>query len=149
MTLTIDKGANCDLYNSCKKTRYASQVSAMSNAIGFTTFQGAEAYVRIPVFIFMNYTDEKTALNLDFDRCDLKVPEDNILHGFNITKDCGCNSCAEQCRYDLAAKSSSVFLGFNGLTVLIVYAIVFIGTISLFILKKFFGNKDIEESDED
>lgn len=37
--VTINKKTNCDLFNSCKKTKYATQVTAMSNAIGFTTFQ--------------------------------------------------------------------------------------------------------------
>jgi len=39
INLTINKDTNCDLFKSCKKTKYATQVTAMSNAIGFTTFQ--------------------------------------------------------------------------------------------------------------
>ena len=39
LNLTINSNTNCDLFKSCKKTKYATQVSAMSNAIGFTTFQ--------------------------------------------------------------------------------------------------------------
>jgi len=37
--MKINSQMNCKLFNSCKKTKYASQVAAMSNAIGFTTFQ--------------------------------------------------------------------------------------------------------------
>lgn len=37
--LHLNNKMNCDLFNSCKKTKYANQLTAMSNAIGFTTFQ--------------------------------------------------------------------------------------------------------------
>jgi hypothetical protein len=37
--LYLNNKMNCDLFNSCKKTKYANQLTAMSNAIGFTTFQ--------------------------------------------------------------------------------------------------------------
>jgi hypothetical protein len=37
--LHLNKKMNCDLFNSCRKTKYANQLAAMSNAIGFTTFQ--------------------------------------------------------------------------------------------------------------
>ncbi len=39
VNLTMNKVTNCDLFKSCKKTKYATQVTAMGNAIGFTTFQ--------------------------------------------------------------------------------------------------------------
>jgi hypothetical protein len=37
--LKLNTKMNCDLFKSCKKTKYAAQLNAMSSAIGFTTFQ--------------------------------------------------------------------------------------------------------------
>lgn len=39
LELTINSEVNCDIYNSCLKAPIVTQVSAMSTAIGFITFQ--------------------------------------------------------------------------------------------------------------
>jgi hypothetical protein len=39
VNMTLNQEMNCQLFNSCKKTKYASQVAAMNNAIGFISFQ--------------------------------------------------------------------------------------------------------------
>lgn len=39
LNLTLNNEMNCKLFNSCKKTKYATLVPSMQNAIGFTTFQ--------------------------------------------------------------------------------------------------------------
>ena len=39
VNLTLNSDTNCDLFKSCKKTRYASELPILNNAIGFTSFQ--------------------------------------------------------------------------------------------------------------
>ena len=50
VNLTLNKAMNCDIFKSCKKTRYASELPLLSNAIGFTSFQ-----VRILFKLNFNY----------------------------------------------------------------------------------------------
>ena len=39
INLHLNNKMNCDLFKSCKKTKYATQLTSMGNAVGFTTFQ--------------------------------------------------------------------------------------------------------------
>ncbi len=39
VNLTLNRDMNCEIFKSCKKTRYASELPLLSNAIGFTSFQ--------------------------------------------------------------------------------------------------------------
>ena len=39
LNMTINLKTNCELFDSCKKTKYATLVPSMQTAIGFTTFQ--------------------------------------------------------------------------------------------------------------
>jgi hypothetical protein len=39
LNLNVNKDMNCDMFKSCKKSPFTTQVSAMNNAIGFTTSQ--------------------------------------------------------------------------------------------------------------
>ena len=45
VNMTLNQEMNCQLFNSCKKTKYASQVAAMNNAVGFISFQVIILYV--------------------------------------------------------------------------------------------------------
>jgi len=58
--MKINSQMNCKLFNSCKKTKYASQVAAMSNAIGFTTFQVILQFLRL------NHRAQKPIENVQF-----------------------------------------------------------------------------------
>jgi hypothetical protein len=39
VNMELNNNMNCDLFNSCKKTKYATQVQSMGNAVGFISFQ--------------------------------------------------------------------------------------------------------------
>lgn len=132
--MTLNNQMNCDLFSSCKKTKYASQVSAMNNAIGFTTFQGTEAYRKTPIFINMDYTKEG-GLSFDVDKCDT-VPEDGkTLRGFPFSEECKCNTCQNACNYTVSS-TLAVMYGFNVMLVVLVLVGVFIATLGIFFLKK-------------
>ena len=102
LNLTINTEANCDLFNSCKKVKYVTQVSAMGNAIGFTTFQvfkifiiankGTEAYRKSQIIMFTKYS-QKNGMIFKNDQCDLKIPLSNrTRYGFEDLGNCTCNS---------------------------------------------------------
>jgi hypothetical protein len=46
LNMTINLKTNCELFDSCKKTKYATLVPSMQNAIGFTTFQVFQLLLR-------------------------------------------------------------------------------------------------------
>ena len=39
-TVTLNSESTCNLFESCKRTPYVTQVSAMQTAVGFVKFQG-------------------------------------------------------------------------------------------------------------
>lgn len=135
--LTLDKRMNCELFNSCKKTKYATQVPAMGNAIGFTTFQGTEAYRRSPVFINMSYADQ--GLNFTIDPCDYKN-ENKTLRGFRITEFCKCNSCDKACQFDIN-DSLPVMEGFSWLVVGFTYLFVLLASLLIYLCKCYYRKK--------
>jgi hypothetical protein len=132
INMTLDKGMNCKLFNSCKKTKYASQVVAMSNAIGFTTFQGTESYRKAPIFINMFYSNQ-SGMNFDVDLCNT-TSVNNTFRGYHVDSDCPCNSCDKSCFYDNKV-SLPVLEGFSLVTVMMFYVIVVICTFIINICK--------------
>ena len=57
LTLKIDPDTACEIYQSCKKTPYVSQVSAMNNAEGQLNFLGSNAVATGKEKITMIYTN--------------------------------------------------------------------------------------------
>lgn len=133
----LDQDTNCDLFNSCKKTKFAAQVPSMANALGFVNFQGVNAYTKMSVFIKMKL-DEKNndtikGLVFENDPCDT-VPVDGKVRGYEA-KNCTCNSCDKKCKYTSSANMDT-FEGLNGVVIVLVYLGVLIGTIVLYFAKK-------------
>jgi len=136
LTLKITNTANCALFKSCKKIKYATQVSAMQNAFGFTTFQGAQAYLRQPVFIKFEYSDTE-GIDQHYEPCDFD-PKGSTFHGFPFSKLCECNSCENKCDYLPASKAMDVLEGADGIQLLIVYVIVIVLTVFLYLMKDYY-----------
>jgi hypothetical protein len=105
----------------------------MSNAIGFTSFQGKQAYRKAPLYI-VTYYDNKIGLSFEADKCDT-YPADKTLHGFDISEKCTCNACDLNCHFE-KNPSIAVLEGFGLFKVLIVYGVVAVATIVIFFLKK-------------
>ncbi len=133
--MNVNSKMNCELFNSCKKTKYASQVVAMGNAIGFMSFQGTESYRKAPIFISMNFTKEK-GLDYPIDTCDTK-PVDGKVRGFYVEDTCKCNSCEKSCQYNIKT-SFPIFEGFSILTVGIFYVFVIIFTFVISLCKSYY-----------
>ncbi len=137
--IKMNRKMNCDLFGSCKKTKYASQVVAMGNAIGFTTFQGTESYRKAPIFITMNYLKEG-GLDFPIDPCDTK-PVDGKVRDFYVEDTCKCNSCDRACHYDIKT-SFPVLKGFSFFTVGLFYLFVIFFTAIIYVSKLYYTRKN-------
>ncbi len=139
-TLKLNSASNCVLFKSCKKTKYASQVSAMANAIGFTSFQGAQAYIRQPVFIYFEYP-EKGGFEIDFNGCDYDNKGEKSLHGFPYSGNCECNSCEALCEYDPYSTSVAALNGINVLRIVYIYTFIICLTVLICLFKDHYQSK--------
>jgi hypothetical protein len=137
--MNLNSKMNCDLFNSCKKTKYASQVVAMSNAIGFTTFQGTEAYRKTPVFISMNYKKEG-GLEYPIDTCDTQAV-DGKVRGYYVQDTCKCNSCDRACQFNIKT-AFPILEGFSFSTVGFFYLFVIIFTFFITLCKSYNRKKN-------
>lgn len=139
ITFYLNDDTNCELFKSCKKTKFVAQVPSMGNAIGFTNFQGINAYSKIPVYVTMKIDNER-GLKYDNDVCNLEVPSSQIVRGYKNISSCTCNTCEYSCNYDFDS-SISFTNGMNITLIIVFYIFVFIATICLFFYKKYFGSK--------
>ncbi|OMJ72846.1 hypothetical protein SteCoe_28615 [Stentor coeruleus] len=93
---TVTKSLSCELYNSCQKCPYVTEVSAMQSPEGFLEFQGYEG---IPIGLLWTtflFDNGPSSLNLDFLSCSENVTN---AYGYNV-KPCSCNNCEYLCAGD-------------------------------------------------
>lgn len=141
LNFTLNEDMNCKLFQSCKKTKFAAQVPAMSNALGFTNFQGVNAYTKTAVYINI-LTDKEKGLKYDIHTCDEK-PKDKMIDGIPIKDYCSCNSCGQLCNYTLTS-STPVLEGLSWTLIGVFYLCVIIATVGIFFAKKYCGGKQVE-----
>lgn len=142
INFTIDEDTNCEIFKSCKKAKFVSQVPSMGNSIGFANFQGINAYTKSDVYILMNQVRNK-GLAFNIDKCNSTIINGSIS-GFNVSS-CSCNTCDLLCDYNLVF-TTRILNGLNWITVALSYVIVFICTIAIFFWKK--SRSHIVEDDE-
>lgn len=142
--MKLNANSNCNLFKSCKKTKYASQVSAMGTAAGFTTFQGAEAHLRQPVYIEFEYPDEG-GIVIDFENCDYDNGGKTTFHDFPYGGNCECNACDALCSYDPSTTNIAVLNGINPVKILLVLAFVICLTVMLLLFKDYSRRKYLFE----
>ena len=128
----LNESTNCKLFNSCKKTKFAATYPSMGNAIGFTNFQGIKAYLNIPAYISMKIGNDS---GLEYDPCNLKVPENKTVRGYTNVTECSCNTCESSCNYAFNT-SISVLNGVNWPLIVLFYLLVLVVTICLFCYRK-------------
>ena len=113
----------------------------MSNALGFTNFQGVNAYTKTAVYINI-LTDKEKGLTYDIHTCDEK-PKDKMIDGIPIKDYCSCNSCGQLCNYTLTS-STPVLEGLSWTLIGVFYLCVIIATVGIFFAKKYCGGKQVE-----
>lgn len=132
-TFTVNEETNCKLFQSCKKTKFVSQVPSMGNSLGFTNFQGINSYTKIPMYIQANLSYEG-GLKYEIDNCEMRFNENGEHRGFHNNTNCTCNSCAKLCNYDHNS-SLSVLYGINGWLIFGFYVGVLVFTGLLFFFR--------------
>lgn len=142
----LNEEMNCNLFKSCKKTKFAAQVPAMGNAVGFTTFQGVNAYTKIAAFIEI-IIEKAGGLVYDIDDCDTKADENHEVRGIKIDSECTCNSCDLKCNFELGS-TTPILEGLSWLVVGLFYLCVIIATISIFFYKKWAEKKNKENAEK-
>ena len=134
INFSITDETNCDLFHSCQKTKFVAQVPSMGNAIGFTNFQGINAYSKTPVYISMQI-DNENGLSYDNDPCNIVVPANGDIRGYANNSNCSCNSCKDNCNFSLNAEIPFMN-GVNVWLIVGVYIFVFVATLLLFFYKR-------------
>ena len=137
--------SNCDMFNSCKKTKFAMLLSAINNAEGFTTFQGNKSKVNSPFNVKFVFPKTGERLIRKFDSCDFN--QNMTEDGFKVETQCECNSCLKACKYSVL-DSQSPLNGFNYIHVIICYSFVIGLTIILTITKKYCNTEDKSNNED-
>ena len=146
LDLTINEDTNCKLFQSCKKTKFAAQVPAMGNAVGFTNFQGINAHTKNDVFIKVSVANEG-GLTYNPSSCDTQPDAEGKVEGIKIGGPCTCNSCASVCNYTLSS-SIPVLEGLSYKLVGGFYATVVVLSIVIFVVKNAMRKNKIKEKSD-
>ncbi|CAG9310320.1 unnamed protein product [Blepharisma stoltei] len=129
MNFTVTNSLACQIYESCQKCPYVTQVSAMQSPQGFLQFQGYESIPIGFVWTTFIFDDSPQALDLEFLPCQTNV---TTAYGYEIVP-CSCNSCLSQCQASYYAADPSTLEGIDWPLVGIVYLVIFvISTVVLF-----------------
>lgn len=152
VTLKIAPDTACEMYQSCKKTQFVSQVSAMNSAEGLLNFVGNNAVATGQEKITMIYTNNAsmTPVNLTLHGCN----ETFYLmdqYGYPVSKNCTCNNCETACGatadLDSIIQPMNVMDGFDSTVVIAFYCAVVAETIICMIGRRFFkGDRKRKES---
>lgn len=137
--LTVESETACKLFESCKRTPYASQLSALQSPAGFLNFQGTNA-IDAHQIIYVEFTEEKTkGLYIeDVDNCSVVLPPaEETYRGFKTVSNCSCNSCESQCTGTSYYKPNPVMYGFNYELVFWVWGGVTVAIVGLTLLRHY------------
>lgn len=148
INLDVEEETMCELFQSCKKTKFTSQVPAMGNSLGFLNFQGVNAYQKISVFIYLNQS-KNSGIQFKNNKCYEEPDEKGYVGGYKIKETCKCGTCEEKCDYHFVSETP-VLEGLSIKTLSIVYGVtVFITLILVWYKIKYKGGIDVLEDLED
>ena len=109
VNFTVTNSLSCELYESCQKCPYVTEVSAMQSPEGFLQFQGYEG---IPIGLLWTtffFDDGPSSLDLSYLACTENITN---AYGYPVTP-CSCNNCIGECAADYYVSSPSTLHGLN------------------------------------
>jgi cbb3-type cytochrome oxidase subunit 3 len=127
---TVTNNLACQIYQSCKKCPYVTEVSAMQSPDGFLEFQGYEG---IPIGLLWTtfyFDDGPSSLDLEFLDCSANVSN---AYGYDV-QPCSCNNCELECAANYNIPSPSTLNGLDWTLVGAFYlALLIVSMVVLFI----------------
>lgn len=128
---TVSNSLACEIYQTCQKCPYVTQVSAMQSPEGFLQFQGYEGIPIGLVWTTFLFSDGPEALDLTFIPCNANVSN---AYGYP-TKACSCNTCLNSCASSYYVSSPTTLEGLEWPIVGIAYLVIFGISLVLFFSK--------------
>jgi hypothetical protein len=156
LDVTLAKSFTCALFESCKNTAIASMSEALKSSLGFLNYQAQTGAIGHGEFMFLSFNDTSNATAFDHHvyKCDnysevdtpaikAALPTQATLLpsiASSVPKQCPCGACHATCDAHTSSSNTtihvvdnpiSVWDGFNGKLVGIVYAIAIAFVIAL------------------
>jgi len=137
VTINLDPAMACNMFNSCSKTSYISQLQLTSSQ-AFLDFQGSNAKVKSFTIISfdLTQTDPDQRLSVPMHDCDVKLPADKTLDGYTGLTECSCAYCQDACKAPVVNAYIGFFDGMDGYLVLYVYIALVIASLLLWVAKR-------------
>mmetsp|Transcript_43762 Transcript_43762/g.50325 ORF Transcript_43762/g.50325 Transcript_43762/m.50325 type:complete len:297 (-) Transcript_43762:343-1233(-) len=133
VTVEVNPTTACELFESCKKTPFAIQVTDMHSSEGFLNFQGVNAMSMGSVYIKMKYPEDSGFNGKMFPCSYDAVRFGNHLHGYDKVTSCSCGNCDALCTYTLPFKKPATFEGANFVLIGVTWGVVLLlGAIAFF-----------------
>ncbi|CAG9321140.1 unnamed protein product [Blepharisma stoltei] len=141
---TVTNSLACEIYQSCQKCPYVTQVSAMQSPEGFLQFQGYEGISIGLVWTTFQFSDGPEALDLTFFPCNSNVTS---VWGYPI-QPCTCNTCLNSCAASYYVSSPTTLEGLDWPVVGIAYLVI-LGVSMIIFFSKFAWKKHLEKKMRD
>mmetsp|Transcript_5481 Transcript_5481/g.5436 ORF Transcript_5481/g.5436 Transcript_5481/m.5436 type:complete len:167 (+) Transcript_5481:380-880(+) len=133
---TVTNSLSCEIYQSCQKCPYVTEVSAMQSPEGFLQFQGYEGISIEFIWTTFIFSDGPEALDLELLTCNLNITS---MFGYNI-QPCTCNNCLSSCAASYYVSSPTTLEGLDwplvGISYLVILGISMIIFFSKYAWKK-------------
>lgn len=139
LNITVNPQVSCDLWESCKKVPFASQVATSADA--FLYFQGINAKTTGKTYINIDLKEEQNAIYTESVKCETRVPEKGIVHGYQNVGNCTCTYCEQLCNVAKAPPFPAFFDGFNWIVVVAVYGGLIVLSLIIILVKYKCGKK--------
>ncbi|CAD8175277.1 unnamed protein product [Paramecium pentaurelia] len=156
VTLEVHPQIACEVFSSCKRTSFATQVSAMASPGGFFTFQGEQAVGEGGQYINVEFQESNSLYFDDIWACNhnysYTTKDETGIHywddfGYELHGECGCNTCEFSCQPDkILYEPPGILYGFEGTYILFAWGWAILLSLAITIIRRC-QQKKIELSD--
>jgi hypothetical protein len=136
VTIFLDPGMACQMFKSCQKTSYISQLQ-LSSSKAFLDFQGSNAKVKSASILSFDLSRSKKEdmLSTEVYDCNTEI-KDGKLSGYDNVHSCTCAYCQKACKAPVVNAYIGFFDGMDGMLVLYVYIGVVILSVLIWFVKR-------------
>ncbi|CAG9321066.1 unnamed protein product [Blepharisma stoltei] len=132
VNFTVTNSLACEIYQSCQKCPYVTQVSAMQSPQGFLEFQGYEGIPIGLAWVTFFLSDEPTSLDLQFLPCNTNV---TTAYGYPV-QPCTCNTCLSQCAASYYVAAPTTLEGLAWPVIGVAYLVIFVFSLIVLFSKR-------------